>query len=142
MKGKWNWDLESFKPLWMINTSLLIINNNISIIIIEWQMILFHIDFGSNLPSNYCDQNLKIVSLGPDVTMLSFLIESFNHLWIHPPLSYLKKSVCKCLEFVCPIIIYYHSSKEIWIFKLNVEIEKNVNSWWQQNISNVLLLRW
>ena len=43
-------------------------------------MILFHIDFGSNLPSNYCDQNLKIVSLGPDVTMLSFLIESFNHL--------------------------------------------------------------
>ena len=53
-----------------------------------------------------------------------------------------KKSVCKCLEFVCPIIIYYYSSKEILIFKLNVEIEKNVNSWWQQNISNALWAKW
>lgn len=54
-------------------------------------MILFHNDFGSLLPSNYCNRNLKIVRLAPDVTILSFLIESFNHLRISAPLSHLGK---------------------------------------------------
>ena len=63
-------------------------------------MILFHNDFGSILPSNYCNPNLKIVSLAPDVTILSFLIESFNHLRISAPLSNLENTVqYKCSVF-------------------------------------------